>query len=92
MNEITKFKNDLMRGIRANNTTGAVTVKLDKDEIKEQLNKRRLDKSIVEKIKKEFINSGFEVKENCTSTICVVIPEDKINNNVLTGKDIFKAK
>jgi len=91
MNEITKFKNDLMRGIRKQNTTGSVMVKLDKDEIKEQLGKKRLDKVIVEKIKKEFEDSGFDVKENCTSTICVVIPEDKINNNVLTGKEIFST-
>lgn len=90
MNEIAEFKNDLMKGIRENNTTGNVIVKLDKDEIKEQLKRKRLDKSIIEKIKKEFKDSGFDVKENCTSTICVVIPEEKINNNVLTGKDIFK--
>lgn len=92
MNEITKFKNDLMEGVRRNNTTGEVIVKLDKDEIKKQLNKKRLDKSIIEKIKKEFEDSGFKVIKNCTSTIGVVIPEEKINNNVLMGKDIFKAK
>lgn len=89
MNEITEFKNELMRGVRENKTTGEVMVKLDKDEIKKQLNRKRLDKSIIEKIKKEFTNSGFDVKKNCTSTICVVIPEEKINNNVLTGKDVF---
>jgi len=92
MNEITKFKNALMEGIRAKNTTGDVIVKLDKDDIKKQLNRSRLNASIVNKIKEEFINSGFDVKENCTSTICVVVPKDKINMNVLTGKDIFKAK
>ena len=90
MNEIVDFKNSLMEGIRANNTTGDVTVKLDKDIIKKQLNKKRLNHVVIEKIKKEFTDSGFEVKENCTSTICVIIPEDKINTNVLTGKDIFK--
>jgi hypothetical protein len=89
MNEITEFKNELMRGVRKNKVTGEVMVKLDKDEIKKQLKRKRLDKSVVEKIKKEFTVSGFKVKENCTSTICVVIPEDKINNNVLTGKDVF---
>ena len=89
MNEITEFKNALMRGIRKNKPTGEVTVKLDKDEIKKQLSRKRLDKSIVDKIKKEFLESGFEVKDKCSSTICVVIPEEKINNNVLTGKDIF---
>lgn len=90
MDEISNFKNSLMDGIRKQNTTGDVTVKLDKAIIKEQLGKKRLSAAIIKKIKKEFDNSGFEVKENCTSTICVVIPEDKINMNVLTGKDIFK--
>jgi len=90
MNEIANFKNALMEGIRKQNITGDITVKLDKDIIKEQLGKKRLSASIVKKIKKEFNDSGFKVKENCTSTICVVIPEDKINTNVLTGKDIFK--
>jgi len=90
MNEIVDFKNSLMEGIRKNNTTGDVTVKLDKDIIKKQLNRTRLNSSLVKKIKEEFSNSGFTVKEHCSSTICVVIPEDKINTNVLTGKDIFK--
>jgi len=90
VNEIANFKNALMEGIRKQNITGDITVKLDKDIIKEQLGKKRLSASIVKKIKKEFNDSGFKVKENCTSTICVVIPEDKINTNVLTGKDIFK--
>ena len=90
MNEITEFKNELMRGVRKNKPTGEVIVKLDKDQIKKQLKRKRLDNSIIEKIKKEFNDSGFEVKEKCTSTICVVIPEEKINNNVLTGKDVFQ--
>jgi hypothetical protein len=90
MSEFTDFKNSVMEGVRKNNTTGDVTVKLEKESIKKQLGRKRLNQSVVDNIKKEFKDSGFDVKDNCTSTICVVIPEDKINNNVLTGKDIFK--
>lgn len=90
MNDVTRFKNDLIERIREKNISDDVTVKLSKDDIKKQFNKERLSGSLIDKIKKEFKKSGFDVKDNCTSTVCVVVPKEKINKNVLTGKELFE--
>jgi len=92
MATINEFKEELIANVRKkvnNKATEDVTIKIDKEDIKQALGKKRLHDSVVTNIKNNLTSAGFEVKENCESTVCVTIPKEKINNNVIAYKDLI---
>jgi hypothetical protein len=92
MTTIKDFKEELVENVRNKMSKKAqedIIIKIEKNDIKTGLGKKRLHKSIINKMKEEFKSSGLKIKDDCDSAICVIIPKEKLNSNVKSYKEIM---
>jgi len=67
---------------------GSLEIKVSDKDIKEILNRKRLRKGLKDNLVKDLTNSQLKASTCDTNSLCVVIPKDKLDKQVIKYSDI----